>query len=361
MKKISILHTGGTISSKVDYKTGAVSAKFSEKDMLKLYPEIKTIAKISSRLVANMFSEDMNFQHYNLLAKEVEKEIKKGAEGIIITHGTDTIHYTSSALSFILENLPIPVILVGAQRSSDRGSTDATLNLLCSLTFIAQTNFSEVGICMHETNSDDSCLILPALKTRKIHSSRRDAFKAINSKPIARVTKQGNVGFIEKYNKKTEKKSLKLNLFNEKIKVGILKTHPNLSSEEIKNYSSFNGLIIEGTGLGHLPINKTDKLTLENEKILQELKKLALKIPVIMTTQTIFGKINLNVYNTGRKLQEIGILGDQLDMLTETAYIKLAWLLSNYKKGEIPKLVSRNFRGEFSSRTSLDFLNYVYS
>jgi len=359
MKKISILHLGGTISSKVDYKTGGVSSKFSEKDILELYPEIKNIAKISSKLVANMLSEDMNFQHYNIIAKEVQKEIKKGTEGIIVTHGTDTMHYTSSALAFILENLPIPVILTGAQRSSDRGGSDARLNLICSCQFIANSNFQGVAICMYESTSDEACLILPSTKTRKIHSSRRDAFKAINSKPIARVTIQGNVGFIGKHNKASEKK-LKLKLIKEDLKIGILKSHPNLSSIEIKNYSKFDGLIIEGTGLGHIAVNKTDSLTLENEKILEALKKLAKKIPVVITTQCIFGRINLNVYSSGRKLQEVGILGHQSDTLTETAFIKLAWLLSNYKKEEIPKLINKNFRGEISSRTSLDFLNYVY-
>jgi glutamyl-tRNA(Gln) amidotransferase subunit D len=352
MKKISILHTGGTIASKVDKETGGVSAKFSEKDMLKLYPEIKTIANINSRLVANMFSEDMNFNHYNLLAEEIQKEIKKGTEGIVITHGTDTLHYTSAALAFILENLPIPVILVGAQRSSDRGSSDATLNLLCALNFIAQTSFQGVAICMHETMDDNACLILPGTKSRKIHSSRRDAFKSINTKPIARVTKQGNVGFIEKINK-VENKKLELKLFDPKIKVGILKTHPNLSVEEVKFYSKFDGLIIEGTGLGHLPINKIDKFT--NEDVLNEIKKL--KIPIVMTSQCIFGRINMNVYSTGRKLLDANVLGNELDMTTETAFIKLAWLLSNHKE-EIPSLIKQNLRGEISSRTSFDFLEY---
>lgn len=354
MKKISILHTGGTIASKVDYKTGGVSAKFSEKDLLELYPEIKSIAKISSRLIRNMLSEDMNFNHYNLLAKEIQKEVKKGIEGIIITHGTDTLHYTSAALSFILENLPIPVILVGAQRSSDRASSDATLNLISALNFIDKTDFIGVAICMHESINDNSCLILPATKTRKLHSSRRDAFKAINSKPIAKVSKD-KVESIDYIHKKPEGK-FEIKLFNPKIKIGIIKTHPNMLSEEFKNYSKFHGLIIEGTGLGHLPINKIDSFTQENQKILNEIKKLAKKIPIIMTSQCIFGRINMNVYSTGRKLQEVGVLGNLHDMTTETAFIKLVWLLSNFKKEQIHKLITETIRGEISNRTTTDFL-----
>ena len=354
MKKISILHTGGTIASKVDYKTGAVSAKFSERDILKLYPEIKDIAKISSKLITNMSSEDMNFKHYNLLAKEIQKEIKKKSQGIIITHGTDTLHYTSAALSFILENCPIPIILVGAQRSSDRGSSDAALNLICAIQFITKTDFKGTAICMHETTNDTTCSILPSTKTRKFHTSRRDAFKPINSKPIAIVHKHGAINLLQKIKKSNKK--LQLKLFNHKIKVAIIKSYPNLLAETIKLFSKYDGLILEGTGLGHFPINKTDNLTTENKKILTELKKLAKKIPIIMTSQCIFGRINLNVYSTGRILKEIGILGDLLDTTTETAYIKLAWLLSNYPKKDIKKLIPKNFRQEISQKTPADFL-----
>src|SRR3989344_3246777 len=153
---ISILHTGGTLASRVSYETGAVSASFKAEEILAMFPEIENIVNINSSLISNMFSEDMRFSHYNLIAKAIEKEVKKGAHGIIITHGTDTIHYTSAALSFILQDLGIPVILVGAQRSSDRGSSDSGLNLLCAVNFITKTNFSGVAICMHESMSDRS-------------------------------------------------------------------------------------------------------------------------------------------------------------------------------------------------------------
>src|SRR3989338_3780208 len=151
---LSILHTGGTIASAVDYETGGVTPRFTPEEILELFPELRSLANVRSRLIRNMFSEDMRFQHYNLLAKEVEREIKQGADGIIISHGTDTMHYTSAALAFALEKLPIPVLLVGAQRSSDRGSSDAAMNLICAAEFITKTDFAGVGICMHEHPSD---------------------------------------------------------------------------------------------------------------------------------------------------------------------------------------------------------------
>ena len=356
LKTISILHTGGTIASEVDYETGGVIARFTPEEIITMFPELQKIANLKSRLVRNMWSEDMNFNHYNLIAKEIEKEIKEGVDGIIITHGTDTLALTSAALTFVLENLNIPVILVGSQRSSDRGGSDARLNLISASNFITKTDFQGVAICMHESTNDDNCLILPPLKTRKMHSSSRDAFKVINDVPIARITSEGHITFLKQHPKK-ENKLLKLKLFNPKLKIGILKAHPNMIAKEVFNYNGFDALILEGVGLaGNFPINKIDEFTKENKKIYNEIKKLAKKIPVIATSQTIYGRINMNVYSTGRLLQEAGVLGNYLDMLTETAFIKISWLLSNYPKNKVKELVHENLHGEISKRTEINIL-----
>lgn len=349
LKNISILHTGGTIASRVSYETGAVSPSFSPSDLISMFPEIKGIANIKSRLVANMFSEDMRFGHYNLLAKEIEKEIKNGADGIVVSHGTDTMAFTACALSFALEGLNKPVILVGAQRSSDRPSSDAAINLLCTINFVAKSEFNRVAICMHSRSGDDYCEILPACRVKKLHTSRRDAFRAVNGNPIARISKEGNVELFQTFSKSSEQ--LRLRLFKENIRVGILKAHPNLFSDELKAYNKFDGLLIEGTGLGHLSINMVDRLSKENDAGYNELKKLAKKIPVVMVSQCIFGRVNMNVYSTGRKLQDIGVLGNFNDMTLEAAFIKLAWLLSNYKnRKDIERLIAKDLRGEISKR-----------
>ena len=340
---ISILHTGGTVASKVDYETGAVTARFSPEEILGMFPELKEIANIKSRLVMNILSENIRFSDFNHIAKEIAKE---KTDGVIVTHGTDTLGYSAAALSFILEDVSTPVILVGAQRSSDRGSSDAALNLICAANFIAKTDFSGVAICMHAEQGDNECLILPALKTRKLHSSRRDAFKPVNIGAIAKVDIKGEINFLtKKYNKRSDSK-IKLKLFKENMKVGILKAHPNLSADEIKIFKNFDGLVIEGTGLGNLPVENNK----ENEKVLAELQSLAKKIPVVMTTQTVFGRVDMNVYSAGRRSHEAGVLGNYNDMLTETAFIKLAWLLSNHPK-QVRELIGENLRGEISSRT----------
>lgn len=348
---ISILHTGGTIASKVDYETGAVIAKFTESEIISMFPELSEMANINSRLVRNMQSEMIRFPHYNLLAKEIKKEAEKGVDGIIVTQGTDTLHYTSAALSFVLENIGIPVMVVGSQRSSDRGSTDSAYNLIAAVKFMAEKDFSGVAICMHAGTGDDICNILPACKTRKMHTSRRDAFRPINSKPIATINlEKEDVEILSEYDKKDKDKKIKLRLFDEKIKVGLLKPHPHMFASEIEQYKDFDGLVIELFGIGHLPTMKVDEFTEENAKIYQSVKKLANNIPVVGTSQTIYGRVDMNVYSPGRQLIEAGIMGNYTDMTPETAFIKLAWLLSNHKK-DVENLIAKNLRGEISKRS----------
>ncbi|MBC8444308.1 Glu-tRNA(Gln) amidotransferase subunit GatD [Candidatus Woesearchaeota archaeon] len=353
---ITILHTGGTIASKVDYKTGGVLAQFKPEELVGMFPELGDIVNIKSRLIGNIMSENMVFEHYNLIAKEIKKEVEKGVKGIIVTHGTDTMHYTSAALSFILEDLSVPVVLVGAQRSSDRGSSDAAVNLISACIFVANTAIAGVTICMHENQEDDKCLIIDGLNSRKMHTSRRDAFRPINKNPIAKVNyKNKKVELINIPKIKNQKPKLKLRLFKD-VKVGLIKSKPGMYAEEFNSYKNFDGLIIEGTGLGHIPIIESDKFTKENKKILNTIKELCKKTVTVMTSQTIYGRVNLNVYSSGRLLSEAGVLGNYCDTTPETSYIKLAWLLSNYPKKEVQKLYSKNLRGEVSERSENIFL-----
>ncbi len=352
LKTVSILHTGGTIASKVDYTTGAVTSRFKPEEIISMFPEIQEITNIQSKLIRNMASDDMRFAHFNIIAKEIEKEIKSGVDGIIVTQGTDNLHYTAAALSFILECLPIPVLVVGAQRSSDRGSSDAAMNLISACKFIAETDFAEVATCMHKNTDDDICSIIPGTKVRKMHTSRRDAFKAINIEPWAEVDfrKLKVIKMRDGYCKR-ENKKLKLKLIKENLKIGLAVAHPNMFVKELEVYESFDGLILQGTGLGHFPISKIDEFTLEHKRILNKIKKLAKKIPIVMSPQTIFGRIDMNVYSPGRTIQEAGVIGNYSDMTPETAFIKLAWLLSNHK-GKVKEMMDKNLRGEISSRTS---------
>lgn len=351
LPKIAILHTGGTIASQVDYETGGVTPKFTPQDLINKFPELKEIANIDSWLMANMWSEDMRFEHYTIMAEEVKKCLEKGYEGIIITHGTDTLGYSAAALAFMLENLPMPVILVGSQRSSDRGSTDAAMNLICAAEFIAKSDFSGVAICMHENMDDDTCLILPACKTRKMHSSRRDAFKAINDSPIARVDyRSKKIEFIQKDYPKKDKKTKPVIRDKFEEKIGLLRAHPNMVPAEFEFYKGYKGLVIEAYALGQLPIdapNEAAKPNLKNAKALKELIESG--CVVVITTQCIFGMVHPHVYSKAIEIQDMGAIYAG-DMLTETAYIKLAWLLGNFKREEAIRHMTENLRGELNPR-----------
>lgn len=355
-KTISILHTGGTIASRVDYTTGAVVAKFTPADILQQLPELQDIANIRSELVTNLQSESMRPAHYNLLAKAIQREITNKTDGIIITHGTDTLHYTAAALSFMLEHLNIPVLLVGAQRSPDRGSSDAFMNVLGAAKFITMTDYAGVSICMHSTTNDKSVIILSGTKTRKLHTSRRDAFRAVNSLPIAEINMQTHqIVYFQAYQKqKKTYEKLQIKPFKENVKVGLLKTHIFTYPDDYAHYLHHDGLIIEGTGLGHAQTKGFDVLSAINEENKKAIAAVAKKIPVVMASQCIYGRVNMHVYTPQRELLEIGVVGAE-DMTAETALVKLAWLLSNYKNiEEIKQLMQTNLRGEITERSVIE-------
>ncbi len=350
---IAILHTGGTIASKVDYRTGAVATEFSPEELLSLFPELRDIANIESELIAQMWSDDLRFAHFSLIAAAIERQVKKGVSGIIIGIGTDNLAVASAALSFIVEKSPVPIIFVGAQRSSDRGSSDAGMNLICAAEFVAKTDYGGVAICMHESASDKNCIILPGTKTYKLHSSRRDAFKSINDGPLARVDyKSREIKYLQKdYLKRAEKLSLKPQMEN---KVGLLKIHVNMFPEQFSFFKGYKGLIIEGTGLGHTPGQAPNKESIIHKKIYPALQKLVDSgCVVVMTTQCLFGGVNMNVYDKGRDLLELGVISGK-DMLANTALVKLSWLLGNFSREETKKLVSQNLRGEMNEQLRFD-------
>jgi glutamyl-tRNA(Gln) amidotransferase subunit D len=347
---ILILHTGGTIASRVDYRTGGVIASFEPEDLIEMFPEINEIANIKSKLIRRMFSEDMRFEHHQLIAREILEADK--VDGIIVTHGTDTLHYTSASLAFMLEDLPIPVILVGSQRSSDRPSADSAMNLICAAKFIAKTDFAGVAVCMHATTNDDFCYIHHPCKVRKMHTSRRDAFQPVNALPYAKVWfKEDKIEFLRSDYPRKENKKLKLkDKFEEKV--ALVKFYPGFDEKILEFYekNGYKGLVLEGYGLGQIPINEIDEFTKINKKTFEILRRLSEKgCLIVASSQTIFGRVNLNIYSTGRDMQSIGIIGGE-DMHPEVAFVKLKWLLGNYSLEEARKLVKENLRGEISER-----------
>jgi glutamyl-tRNA(Gln) amidotransferase subunit D len=264
-------------------------------------------------------------------------------------HGTDTLTFTAAALAFIFEKINIPVLIVGSQRSTDRGSTDGAMNLICAAEFITKTDFTGVAICMHNSSNDNKCAILPATKTRKMHTSRRDDFKAINHTPIALVDfKTRKIEFLkEDYKKKSKDDEV---IVKDKFceDIGILETHPVMKHELFEFYAkNYKGFVLEGTGLGHAPTNLGEN-NLKNYEILKNYIKNGGIVAV--TSQCLYGRVHPNVYTNLRRLSDIGCIFCE-DMLPETAFIKLAWLLGNYPRDEAKKLMAKNLRGEITERS----------
>lgn len=333
---VAIFHTGGTIASKIDYQTGAVSSKFTPEELLGLYPELNALANLKPKMIANLSSEDMRFEHYNLLLEAIQESIAEGVDGIIISHGTDTMHYSSAALHYGLRNLNIPVLLVGAQRSSDRASSDAYLNLKASLEFISnqknqENKFRRVGICMHNTISDDEFVILDGLNAKKMHSSRRDAFKQINYAPAALISKKGISIVRDELFTLNPKNKVEIFKYDVSLKIGFFKAHPHLFPEEIRALSFYDGIVIDGTGLGHIAVSEFDQYTKINRENLGAIRKLQEKTKVAVGVQTVSGQTNLNIYSSGRYLLETGVLGQGWNLTTETLFTRLAHCLS-YKE-----------------------------
>src|SRR5438309_3386887 len=346
LPKAAIISTGGTIASRVDYRTGAVQPALTAADLASVVPEISSIAEIDAHILFSEYSENIGPIHWKGMAEEVAKRIANGAEGVVISHGTDTLHYTAAALSFTLANLPVPVLLVGAQRSSDRPSSDAASNLTGAVALAARADMALVGVAMHQDLSDHIILAHRGTRVRKCHTSRRDAFKSINSTPIASYdVKTGHIEVTNGIPKRDKSRKLALkSRFDQHAY--LIKFYPGLNSGIIDSAVSegARGIVLEGTGLGHVSRHLFDSVK----------RALKREVPVFMTSQTIWGRVDMNVYNTGRDLLNLGTTTLE-DMIAETAIVKLMWVAAQTKSaGKIREMMLRSIAGEMTSRTLVE-------
>lgn len=348
---LSLLSTGGTISSKIDYRTGGVMAALTAKELNDSIPELERIANIDPEVVLSEYSENIKPEHWSVIVTKVADKISSGKyDGVIVSHGTDTMHYTSAALSFALQNLPVPVVLVGAQRSSDRPSSDASLNLIGACTFATKSKFSGVFVAMHYTVSDDVIACHIGTRVRKNHTSRRDAFCSIDVQPFALVH-NGQIEISRQYadlkfqerHKNIENMIVKPKFEN---KVSLLKFHPGFDCSMIDYCieSRHKAIIIEGTGLGHI-----------SKECFSQIKNAVKRgIFVFMTTQCIWGRTSLTVYDTGRDLLNIGVI-PLFNATSETALVKAMWCLANFKEEkEVIRTMTTNIANEFTNRIIVD-------
>ncbi len=335
---VSVISTGGTIACYVDYRTGAVHPASSARDLAFSVPEVFEICNLKTQVAYQILSENIDIKHWQELAEKIAKELNDGAKGVIVPHGTDTLGYTSAALSFMLKNLSGPVVLVGSQRSSDRPSSDAALNLIASANVASKTDIGEIVVVMHSETSDTKMDIHKGTKVRKFHTSRRDAFKTVNDIPLG-FFDNDKIKFNKEYRKKTKGK-VEVNAKMEND-VSMVYYYPGLKPEDIPGKK---GVVLIGTGLGHI-----------SEKLIPRIKELTDKGTIfVMASQCFFGRVDMSVYSTGRDLIKAGIIPVE-DMLPETAYVKLMWALGQTKKrSEVEKIMKENIAGETTDRTRSD-------
>jgi glutamyl-tRNA(Gln) amidotransferase subunit D len=342
LPNITILSTGGTIASRVDYRTGAVSSQFTADDILDAIPELTDMANFNGRVLSMIFSEDMDYTAWQNLARAAYEEIKNGADGIIVTHGTDTLSYTAAALSFMVQT-PVPIVLVGAQRSSDRPSSDNAMNMICA-TAVATSDIAEVCVVMHGETSDDLCYVHRGTKVRKLHTSMRTAFQSVNVPPIAKVDYATRT--ITKLTGHRKRGELELKLMDKmEGRCALVKFYPGMSSDVIDFYreKEYKGLVLEGTGLGHvstrwIPVTKN---AVDSGMV------------IMMTSQCINGRICDRVYSTGVDLLKAGVIEGE-DMLPETALVKLMWALGQTDDVEkVKSIMLTDHAGEINRRSTV--------
>ena len=352
--QIALIGTGGTIASKVDYRTGGVSPALSASEIYDAVPELRKYANIDADFLFNEYSENLEPHHWTQIANRIAEKVRKGGyRGIVVSHGTDTMHYTAAALSFALHNLPIPIVLVGSQRSSDRPSSDGALNLIGATIFATKSPFAGVFIAMHGSTSDDIISCHLGTRVRKNHTSRRDAFESIDRLPVATVKDaqveiQSQLVNMEVPKRRNDTADSISNKPKDDFevwskfdpRVALVKYYPgmnpNLFGLAVK--SGCRAMILEGTGLGHI-----------GRKFFPEIEK-AIKsgLLIFMTSQCIWGRTNMRVYDTGRDLIQLGVLPLE-DMTSETAVVKAMWVMANsLDNGEAAKMMERNMANEIS-------------
>lgn len=336
LPKILLISTGGTIASKIDYRTGAVTPALTADELNASVPELSKIANVDTEVLFSEYSENLLPEHWTKIAEKLNLHARSEYKGIIVAHGTDTMQYTAAALSFSLAGFPKPVALVGSQRSSDRPSSDAALNLISAARFLVKTDVTGIFVVMHNTTSDDDVACHWGTRVRKNHTSKRNAFQTIGGAPAFIIKKDS----IEKNPLFNPDKVSYTPRINFKSNVILLKYYPGLDPK-IMDYiisAGYKALIFEGTGLGHVG-------KVMYEPIEQAKRK---KLFVGMTSQCIDGMVRMTVYESGRDLLNLGVipLGN---MIPETALVKAMWALGNSKDmNEMEKLMKENIAAEFS-------------
>jgi len=341
LPSVKLFGTGGTIASRLDYRTGAVIPAFSPGELYGAVPELADICNLETEKVFAVFSENMGPQQYVKLSKAIGKEIENGIDGIVIGHGTDTLHHTGAVLTFMVQNPPVPIILVGSQRSSDRPSSDAALNLMHAMYAAGHSDIAEVMVCMFGPTSDEYGLLHKGTRVRKMHSSYRSTFRTIGDTPVARVTRKEIIPIKKNYNPRRKDRNVKIMpYFSDEVTM--LYYYPGIKPDTLDALveAGYRGIIIVGTGLGHV-----------NKELYPAIERAHAKgVHMYMTLQTIWGYVHMFVYDTGRDMMAKGIIPTG-NMLPEVAWVKLSWILAQTNDpAEVKRMMLTPINDEITPR-----------
>lgn len=341
LPRVTLLGTGGTIASRLDYRTGAVIPAFTPGELYGAVPELADICNLTTRKLFGVFSENMAAEQYLVLARAIGDEIAAGVDGIVIGHGTDTMGHTAAILSFMVQNSPVPIVLVGSQRSSDRPSSDAALNLIHAVRAAAYGDIAEVVISMFGPTSDRYGLLHRGTRCRKMHSSYRNTFRTVGDIPLAMVSRDDFVYLTDDYLKRDPARRVTIDAVYDD-RTTILYYYPGMRPDLVDALleKGYRGIVIAGTGLGHV-----------NKPLYPALRRaIEAGVHVVMTVQTLWGYTQMYVYDTGRDLLDIGVV--PLDnMLPETALMKLSWVLAHTDdRDEVMRMMRRPINHEITER-----------
>ena len=342
---VTLLGTGGTIASRLDYRTGAVIPAFTPGELYGAVPELADICNLTTRKLFGVFSENMSWEQYVDLAEAIGDEVATGVDGIVIGHGTDTMAHTAAVLSFMVQNSPVPIVLVGSQRSSDRPSSDAALNLIHAVRSAAYGDIAEVQICMFGPTSDQYGLLHRGTRCRKMHSSYRSTFRTVGDIPLCRVSVNDFDLLTDDYLPRDPEREILIDpVYDDRVT--ILYYYPGMKPDVIDAITDqgYRGIVIAGTGLGHV-----------NKPVYPALKRAIEKgVHVVMTVQTLWGYAQMYVYDTGRDLQDLGVVPLE-NMLPETAFMKLGWVLGHTDdRAEVMQMMRTPVNHEITQREPHD-------
>ncbi|MFH2204136.1 MAG: Glu-tRNA(Gln) amidotransferase subunit GatD [Elusimicrobiota bacterium] len=339
--RVKLFGTGGTIASRLDYRTGAAIPAFSPGELYGSVPELADICNLETEKLYSVFSENLGPEQWIGTAKAVGEEIAKGVDGVVIGHGTDIMHHTAAALSFMIQDSPVPIVMVGSQRSSDRPSSDAALNLIHAVYTAGHSDIAEVMVCMFGPTSDQYGLLHRGTRVRKMHSSYRSTFRTLSDVPLAMVDREKVTPIKKDYKKRRRDRNVRIDpVFEEKV--SIVYFYPNMQPDIIDSLvdNGYKGIVIAGTGLGHV-----------NKPLYPALKRANDKgVAVCMTVQTMWGFAQMYVYETGRMIMGLGVI-PLANMLPEVAYAKLGWTLAHTTDlEEVKRIMTTPIAGEITER-----------